>query len=392
MTTETQFDDTVQVEAPVLTLAEEVKELVRGELVNFLTDVEFRLSQTAEINRRTLTLLDSLGAPVRSLPISDGSVYAEDLNILQHQLTGYTVSSNSPSAGSIAWTSLHVVYNGTDYSLTNGNTALKYAWFDAAVSTTVVQTSNTKPTLSGNACLLFFNDAGVVREVLNATIPPVVGNSSVDTAAIQAGAVGPTQTSFYSTLTTAITAAQSAADIAQATADGAIVTYFQPARPWADGTTQPVGVVGDIWYDSASGAAYRWSGAAGSPANTWVLIPDTQATAAIAAAAAAQSTANSKITTFYANLSSPPTATTVGDLWVVIDQGNLLKRASATGTGSWVDLQVGTAAIATNAVTDAKIAPGIGGGKITAGTVSATQLGAGAVTPVKLNVLQHVLY
>lgn len=420
MTIDTQIDGDIDVSTEVSipepgplpsqdpALAQEVKNILHGELSGFLSDVEFRLAQTAQINARMMQALEKITGQQLDLAGGDGQIFAEDLNLLRHQITGYTVTSNSPGAGSIAWTAVNVVYNGTNYALTNSNTNLKYAWFDAAISTTVMQVSNTKPVLSGNACLLFYNDGGIVREILNASIPPVVGNSSVDSTAIQANAVGTTQlangavtagkTDFYTALAGLAQGAMDAATLAQATADGSITTYFQPARPWADGdataggATNPANKVGDVWYEQATGKAYRWGGAGATPANTWIEIVDTQAVAALAAANAAQTTANSRITTFYANVASPPTALAIGDLWIVTDQGNQLRRATATGSASWVTLQVGSAAIADSAITDVKVATGIGGAKITAGTIGSTQLGAGAVTPVKVNILQHILY
>lgn len=391
-------------------LAQEVKNLVRGELSNFLDDVEFRLAQTADINRRTLAALESLGGKAPSLAGPGGQVYAEDMNIARHVATGYTVTSNSPVAGSIAWASLHVVYNGTDYTLTNGNTALKYTWFDGAVSTTVAQSSNSKPTLAGNAVLLFVNEGGTVREAHNSSMPPALGNNAVDSGALQVGsvltaAIGDGQitgakTSFYTTLAAAVTAAQSAADLAQATADGSISTYYQSNPPWADGdataggASNPASKIGDMWYDQDDGNSYRWTGATGTPTNTWRLIEDSSIAAALAAANAAQNTANVKTTTFYNANAAVPTALTIGDFWVVTDKDNLIRRASAVGTANWVDVQIGTQAIKDGAITDVKVPAGanINGNKLLGSSVGSGQLGAGAVTPVKLNFLQHVIY
>lgn len=391
-------------------LHQEIKELLNGELGGWLTDVEFRLKQSQAIEQRMLAVLEQIAGnvvqagdvPDNVIQFPERTLYAEDINDLTHRVTGYGVLSNSPSAGSIAWTSVNVVYNGTTYTLTNGNTALKYAWFDGAVSTTVMQVSNTKPVLAGNAVLLFVNDGGVVREAWNASIPPAVGNNAVDNLALLNGAVTGTKiadgtitaakTDFAAGFTTAISGLNDAVALAQATADGAISTYFQSNAPWANGSTQPVAVVGDVWYDSDDGKAYRWSGAAGSPANTWVEIVDAGTNAALAAAAAAQTTANGKITTFYAAAGSPPAATTIGDLWVVTDQGNQLRRATATGTASWVTVQLGTNALADGAITDVKVGSGINGSKIGDGTLSGLKVTNGTLGATKLNTLIHTIY
>lgn len=431
-------------------LAAQVKELVHNELGHFLRDVEFRLGQIREVESR----INQAAVASGEEGVIPTKIYVEDMVLGRHNITGYTVTANSPSAGNIAWNSVHVVYNGVDYTCADGSTAMKYVWFVKPGSGTAatLNTGNTKPTLGAGDALIFVNNGGVPISVLESSLPPALGNGAVDNSAIASGAVTPDKTSFYSALADAVTAAQTAADLAQATADGAINTYFQSNPPWATGSTQDPGKVGDIWYDADTGQGYRWSGAGGTPANTWILIQDTQITAALAAAQDAQTTANAKITTFYSPVGSVPTATAIGDLWVVTDQGNQLRRATATGTGSWTPVQISGAAIAnkgigttqladsavtsgqlaanaviagkvasgainntnqigSGVVTDTNIGSGISGSKLAAGTVGntqigtgiagtkladgtvgATQLGSGAITPVKLNILQHVLY
>jgi hypothetical protein len=172
-------------------LADIVRETMHGDLKHFMTDIEFRLGQAIDIENR-------------SGGRASGTVYAEDLNLMKHVLTGYVLLSNSSktgttSTGNIAWQSLHVVYNGTDYAITDGDTItggpLKYVWFDPAVSTTVLQQSNTKPDLSTkpNAALLFVNNGGTAYDVLAASIPGVIANGAVDAGAIQQGAVTATK-------------------------------------------------------------------------------------------------------------------------------------------------------------------------------------------------------
>lgn len=155
-----------------------VKETMQGEFTAFLRDIEFRVSQAYDVARR------GLGGPTR--------VYAEDLNVGTVALTGYTITNNSPSSGYVSWASLHVVYNGTSNAITDGNTNLAYAWWDPAVSATALQTSNTKPTLSAAAALIFVNNGGTATVAVGATMPPAVSNGSIDANAIISGAVGST--------------------------------------------------------------------------------------------------------------------------------------------------------------------------------------------------------
>jgi len=394
---------------------------MRAEMAAAVADVEFRLAQVYEMQARE---------EGRGLD----RVYVEDIHDMTHRITGYVLTSNSPAAGSIAWSSLHVVYMGVDYTIADGNTALKYAYFvkPGSGTTASLQFSATLPTLGANDALIFVNNGGVATSVLETSIPAAVGANSVSSAAIQDGAVTSAKTDFYTNLVNSITAAQNKADLAQATADGSITTYFQAAAPWANGdataggATNPSTKVGDIWYDSDDGQAYRWSGASGSPANTWIAISDSDIGAALSAANNAQAKADIKTTTYYSALASPPVAPvapagngfTVGDFWVVTDQGNLIKRWSGS---AWVDLQVGDAAI--SGVSGTKVGSGISGTNITTGTVAAARVGSGvngavlstatgtvgttqiatgavgatqlatnAVTPPKINAAFHLLY
>ena len=82
--------------------------------------------------------------------------------------------------------------------------------------------------------------------------------------------------------------------------DGKTVTYYQ--------NDPPSGTVNDLWFDTNDGnKLYRHDGSG------WVLVQDAGIAAAAGLATTAQTTANSKITTFYTT--SEPTATGVGDLW-----------------------------------------------------------------------------
>jgi len=95
--------------------------------------------------------------------------------------------------------------------------------------------------------------------------------------------------------------ALTAADNAQATADGKIVCFYQDDPPAG-------GSLGDLWVDTNDGRKlYRHSGAG------WQSIQDNGIATAIAAAAGAQGTADGKVTSFTGE--ATPVATGVGDLW-----------------------------------------------------------------------------
>lgn len=132
-----------------------------------------------------------------------------------------------------------------------------------------------------------------------------------------------------------IAAALSAANDAQATADGKIATYWQTTAPGSASE-------GDIWFDTDAGfKQYRYT------SGVWTAADDTRIGQAISDASDAQATADGKVTTFVA--ASAPTADAVGDLWLDTDDGNKLYRWSGS---AWVALALGTGAIASNAATE----------------------------------------
>lgn len=121
---------------------------------------------------------------------------------------------------------------------------------------------------------------------------------------------------------------------AQATADGKVITFYQDAIPTSEG-------IGDLWVDTNDGNKLYRAESAGADeitAGEWVEIQDADIAQAIADAATAQSTADSKIVTFYQD--GVPTATDVGDLWIDTNDNNKLYRSTNVGdneviAGEW---------------------------------------------------------
>lgn len=133
-----------------------IREVLEEELHELLRDVSWRMRQLYD----------------------HGQVPAEGLNLTSHMLTGYTVTSNSPSAGHIAWSDVNVVYQGTAYGPFSGDTDDKYVWFDEDHHTNKIQTSNTKPMLGPADAILFVNNDGQVVEVLKSQL--VAGSLIID--------------------------------------------------------------------------------------------------------------------------------------------------------------------------------------------------------------------
>lgn len=144
---------------------------------------------------------------------------------------------------------------------------------------------------------------------------------------------------------TAASNALTAAQAAQATADGAIRTYYQANPPWANGSTQPASVLGDMWFDQDDGQAYRWNG------TTWQVIEDSSIAAALAAAQSAQTTADGKITAYYQD--NQPTTGEVGDLWYDTNDKNKPYYCSSIAPLTWTPISDGRIADAAAAAATA---------------------------------------
>lgn len=76
--------------------------------------------------------------------INAGTLTPASTNFDFHIMDG-TFTNNSPSAGYVAWTGVTITYKGTTYTITAGNTNLRYIYWDFSVSTTAFQTGDTIP-------------------------------------------------------------------------------------------------------------------------------------------------------------------------------------------------------------------------------------------------------
>jgi len=121
--------------------------------------------------------------------------------------------------------------------------------------------------------------------------------------------------------------------------DGNISTWFYdvdpamglpPVTDW-DTDEKKDAHLGDIYYNTVNGYAWRFMKSGGI--YSWERITDTGVTKALADAAKAQDTADSKRRVFY---NTPTVPYDAGDLWVQGSGGDILRCAQAkTGTGSY---------------------------------------------------------
>ena len=93
-------------------------------------------------------------------------ITSEMLSLAHPILDGFTITDNSPEAGSIAWADCNVMYKGTKHTITNGNTSDKYLYWTMATTPATFKTSATKPALTDDDILICINNNGVHQLVI----------------------------------------------------------------------------------------------------------------------------------------------------------------------------------------------------------------------------------
>lgn len=187
-----EIQSDVSAEAPSNEFTEKaIEKVLNKKFASVLHDVDHRINILYDV----LSRFDgkaSKGNPERA--------NARDLNISKHMLEGYTFTDDSPSAGSVSWAGCHIVYKGTDYEIEDGNTSLKYIWWDFdGTPNTEFQTSNTKPTLTADDVLVAINEDGKARVMLSPgkLIPGIaltdgsIGSNELRNGAVIEGKIGP---------------------------------------------------------------------------------------------------------------------------------------------------------------------------------------------------------
>ena len=101
----------------------------------------------------------------------------------------------------------------------------------------------------------------------------------------------------------------------------------EPAKNWGDNKTRDLHI-GDMYYDTKTGYAYRWIYAAGM--YSWEKIEDQDVVKALKDAAKAQDTADQKRRVFIAQ---PVPPYDEGDLWTQGENGDLLRCAKTKAEG-----------------------------------------------------------
>lgn len=296
---------------------QEVRNSIHKEFASHLHDIQYQLKQLTE------------------KATGSDRVHTSDLNIATHMIEGYTTTNNSPSAGYVAWAGVNIVYKGTTYALTDGNSNNAYLYWTLGTTPTTMRTSATKPVLTQDDVLIGINQGGTFTAYLqpgklingitisDGTVTSnELGSNAVTSAKIAAGAVGSTALG--------VGAVGSSALAANAVTSAAIASGAVGSTQIATG-----GVASTNIANGAVGSTQLGSSAVGS-----------------------------------SNIAS----------------GAVTSSAIASGA-------VGSTALAANAVTAAAIASGaVGSTQLAANAVTGAAIASGVVSEGKFNVATHFIF
>ena len=132
-------------------------------------------------------------SPTASVSASPGKVATSDITDFAVDLTktykatialaNAAWTDNSPGAGSVAWNSHTLYYQGFAYTITAGNTSNKFVYWDAS-SPTTYQTASTNPALTDSQFMIATNVSGVHDLAWNALANALVGTAYIENLAV----------------------------------------------------------------------------------------------------------------------------------------------------------------------------------------------------------------
>lgn len=92
------------------------------------------------------------------------SLSADKVSFSAPTISGLTLTSNSPIAGSVAWSSFILTYQGVSYTVAAGNSASKYVYWKKATSTTVLQAAASIPANAVDQFVVYINLSGTAYQ------------------------------------------------------------------------------------------------------------------------------------------------------------------------------------------------------------------------------------
>lgn len=120
-----------------------------------------------EILAGTVTANEIESETITASEIAAGTIGASRLFIEDWIPVNLVLNDNNPSFGNISWNIHTLVYDGTEYSISNGSTANRYVYWEFGSNS--YSTSASKPSLDADDCLVAINEGGTPVQMLQAT-------------------------------------------------------------------------------------------------------------------------------------------------------------------------------------------------------------------------------
>jgi predicted phage tail protein len=161
----------------ILTIAETVEHTYGAKIEIEVKVRDYFDQESAAVGAYNYSLIvaDTLTPPTMSIP---------------YYKTEPVFTNNSPTAGSVAWSSCTLVWKGVEYEITADNTALNYIYFDTNYPT-VFKASNTQlDAVGAGKILVCINSTGTAYSFLGTQIPgQAIQPLTILAAAIAAGTI-----------------------------------------------------------------------------------------------------------------------------------------------------------------------------------------------------------
>lgn len=137
---------------------------------NKLADKMVGLNHALQIAEKAVGSLNLALDAVLPEHLSAAAIKAAQPQWATHALNkDYVVINNSPLTGYIAWQNVKITYKGEEYTIIDGNTDKRFAWWDYNYPT-VMQTADNLPELTNDDVLVFYNKFGMPLIVPGATV------------------------------------------------------------------------------------------------------------------------------------------------------------------------------------------------------------------------------
>jgi len=136
----------------------------------------------SDYSPRTTAGVPATTLGITATDIDDFSVTATKMFTKSIILSGDAWTNNDPGAGSIAWNTHNIVYNGVEYPITASNTSSAYVYW--VIGDTLYSSSASHPALGTTAFMVAINTSGVHTLVWNSSANMVIGSAYIADLAV----------------------------------------------------------------------------------------------------------------------------------------------------------------------------------------------------------------